>query len=45
MRTCVRVFAAFCTLVSMPARGAEQGLQGLEEEPVVLEPITVTATP
>jgi iron complex outermembrane recepter protein len=38
MRTCVRVFATLCTLVTIPARGAE-------EEPLVLEPITVTATP
>jgi len=45
MRTCVLVFAALCTLVTMPARGAEEGPQGMEEEPVVLKPITVTATP
>ncbi|MGQ0591709.1 MAG: TonB-dependent receptor [Gammaproteobacteria bacterium] len=45
MRTCIWVFAALCTLITIPARGTEEGPQGAEEEPVVLEPITVTATP
>ncbi len=46
MRVAERLSAALCALVVISsARGAEPGSRPTEGEPVVLEPITVTATP